>query len=192
MRRVFFLGMALLLGAAPAARGRRRQGAGSRPTAWGALTCKRFARGLRSQEGGVPAHRPPGSRAISPASTRSTQDTYDILPWQPPGAARRVHLQRLQAEPGRADARGRQRADPRAPDARAGSRRGRPGQDRRRRQAVALYRETVRDMQQRLVELGFLKGGVDGAFGPGTRRAVEAVPEGGRPAEPPASPTCAP
>ena len=39
---------------------------------------------------------------------------------------------------------------------------------------MALYRESVRDMQQRLVDLGFLKGGVDGAFGPGTSTAVEA------------------
>ena len=40
--------------------------------------------------------------------------------------------------------------------------------------AMALYRESIRDMQQRLVDLGFLKGGVDGAYGPGTSAAVGA------------------
>ena len=38
--------------------------------------------------------------------------------------------------------------------------------------AVSLYRETVRAMQERLVEAGFLKGKADGAFGPGTEAAV--------------------
>ena len=41
-------------------------------------------------------------------------------------------------------------------------------------QSVALYRETVRSMQERLIALGFLKGKADGAFGPGTKASVEA------------------
>ena len=40
-------------------------------------------------------------------------------------------------------------------------------------QSVALYRETVRSMQERLIELGFLKGKADGVFGPGSEAAVE-------------------
>jgi peptidoglycan hydrolase-like protein with peptidoglycan-binding domain len=40
--------------------------------------------------------------------------------------------------------------------------------------ATYLYRDTVRRLQQRLVETGHLTGGVDGSFGPGTQGAVEA------------------
>jgi hypothetical protein len=40
--------------------------------------------------------------------------------------------------------------------------------------AQHLYRDTVRQLQQRLAETGHLEGGVDGSFGPGTRGAVEA------------------
>ena len=50
------------------------------------------------------------------------RDTFDILPWQPPELMAAVHLQRLQAEPGRAGAGGRQRADPQAAGAERGSR----------------------------------------------------------------------
>lgn len=39
--------------------------------------------------------------------------------------------------------------------------------------AVLLYKESVRALQQRLVETGHLRGGVDGVFGPGTKAAVE-------------------
>jgi hypothetical protein len=40
--------------------------------------------------------------------------------------------------------------------------------------AIYLYRATVRELQQRLIDAGHLKGGADGAFGPGTKAAVEA------------------
>ncbi|MGF1640486.1 MAG: peptidoglycan-binding protein [Rhodospirillales bacterium] len=36
-----------------------------------------------------------------------------------------------------------------------------------------LYRDTMRDVQTKLIELGFLKGGADGQFGPMTRSALE-------------------
>lgn len=39
--------------------------------------------------------------------------------------------------------------------------------------AVFLYRQTVRELQERLIETGHLKGAADGAFGPGTKGAVE-------------------
>ncbi len=37
-----------------------------------------------------------------------------------------------------------------------------------------LYRETMKDVQQKLIEFGFLKGGADGQYGPNTRSALEA------------------
>lgn len=39
--------------------------------------------------------------------------------------------------------------------------------------AVFLYREGIKDVQQRLIDLGFLKGKADGAFGPGTQSALQ-------------------
>ena len=41
-------------------------------------------------------------------------------------------------------------------------------------QAVMLYRDTVRDIQQQLDKAGHLDGKADGAFGPGTKAAIEA------------------
>jgi Putative peptidoglycan binding domain len=50
-------------------------------------------------------------------------------------------------------------------------------------QEVALYRDTVRALQERLAATGHLDGKADGAFGPGTKRAVEAFQkESGLPA----------
>jgi hypothetical protein len=37
-----------------------------------------------------------------------------------------------------------------------------------------LYRETMKDVQQKLIGLGFLSGGADGQYGPNTRTALEA------------------
>lgn len=102
------------------------------------------------------------------------EGTFDILPWQPPEALAEFTFNVC-------------RQNPQAPmlevvnalirellvpnRVKVAADRVRIGEGD---QAVALYRETVRAMQQRLVELGFLKGGVDGAFGPGTKGAVEA------------------
>jgi hypothetical protein len=41
-------------------------------------------------------------------------------------------------------------------------------------EAVYLYKDTVRDVQAALIKTGHLKGKADGAFGPGTRSAIEA------------------
>ena len=37
-----------------------------------------------------------------------------------------------------------------------------------------LYQDTMKDVQQKLIDLGFLTGGADGQFGPKTRTALEA------------------
>lgn len=42
---------------------------------------------------------------------------------------------------------------------------------------IVMYKSILRDVQQKLVEKGFLQGGVDGTFGPQTRAAVEAFQE---------------
>ena len=39
--------------------------------------------------------------------------------------------------------------------------------------ALYFYRDGIKAIQTRLVELGFLKGGADGMFGPGTQSAVQ-------------------
>lgn len=38
---------------------------------------------------------------------------------------------------------------------------------------VALYKEVMREVQERLIRTGHLKGGADGIYGPGTRGALE-------------------
>jgi hypothetical protein len=40
--------------------------------------------------------------------------------------------------------------------------------------AAYLYRDTVKDVQERLIATGHLKGKADGAFGPGSKAALEA------------------
>ena len=40
-------------------------------------------------------------------------------------------------------------------------------------QAIFLYKQTIRAIQQKLIDLGQLKGKADGAFGPGTKSAIE-------------------
>jgi hypothetical protein len=40
--------------------------------------------------------------------------------------------------------------------------------------AAYLYRDTVKDVQERLIATGHLKGKADGAFGPGSKSALEA------------------
>ena len=39
--------------------------------------------------------------------------------------------------------------------------------------ALYFYRDGIKDIQARLIELGFLKGGADGVFGAGTQSAVQ-------------------
>ena len=102
-----------------------------------------------------------------------SKDTFDILPWQPPEALAEFTFNVC-------------KQNPKAPmlevvnelvrtllvpnRVKAAADRVSIGDGK---QSVALYRETVRAMQERLIELGFLKGKADGAFGPGTEAAVE-------------------
>jgi hypothetical protein len=101
-------------------------------------------------------------------------DTYDILPWQPAALIADFTLKVCAQNPDApmlevANSLIRDLLIPNRIKAQADRTRIGEGDN-----AVALYRDTVRATQQRLVDLGFLKGGVDGAFGPGTRSAVEA------------------
>jgi hypothetical protein len=41
-------------------------------------------------------------------------------------------------------------------------------------QAAYLYKDTIRNLQERLIQTGHLKGKADGAFGPGSKAALEA------------------
>ena len=102
-----------------------------------------------------------------------SKDTFDVLPWQPPEALAEFTFNVC-------------KQNPQAPMLEVVNElirtllvpnRVKVAADRVKigdgNQAVALYRETVRLLQERLVELGFLKGKADGAFGPGTEAAVE-------------------
>ena len=102
-----------------------------------------------------------------------SEDTFDILPWQPPEALAEFTFNVC-------------KQNPKAPmlevvnelvrtllvpnRVKAAADRVSIGDGK---QSVALYRETVRAMQERLIELGFLKGKADGVFGPGTEAAIE-------------------
>lgn len=45
---------------------------------------------------------------------------------------------------------------------------------------IEMYKEVVRDIQERLIKGGHLKGKADGAFGPGTRAALESFQKASR------------
>ena len=102
------------------------------------------------------------------------KDTFDILPWQPPELVAEFTYNVCKQNP---DApvlevvneliRGLlvpQRVKSAAERVRIGE-----GD-----QAVGLYRDTIRALQERLIATGHLDGKADGAFGPSSKRAVEA------------------
>jgi hypothetical protein len=102
------------------------------------------------------------------------QDTFDLLPWQPPELLAEFAFNVCKQNP---DAGFLQVVNEvvrevlypqRITSASERTKIGEGGE------AAYLYRDTVRRLQQRLVETGHLKGGVDGSFGPGTEGAVEA------------------
>jgi hypothetical protein len=173
MRRVLFLGTALLLFGATVA-----QAADSKERfqayGLGRLTCKRFVDACDAKKEDCQVVAPTWFEGYLTGFNALYPDNYDILPWQPPGMLAEFTLNVCRQNP---DALVLQVANDLIrqlliPDRiKVASDRVRIGEGN---DAVALYRETVRSMQQRLVEYGFLKGGVDGAFGPGTKSGVEA------------------
>ncbi len=173
MRRVLFLGTALVLFGATVA-----QAADSKERfqayGLGRLTCKRFVEACTTKKDDCQVVAPTWFEGYLTGFNALFADTYDILPWQPPGILAEFTLNVCRQNP---DALVLQVANDLIrqiliPDRiKAASDRVKIGDGK---DAVALYRETVRAMQQRLVELGFLKGGVDGSFGPGTKGGIEA------------------
>jgi hypothetical protein len=173
MRRVLFLGTALaLFGAsmAEAADSKERFQA----YGLGRLTCKRFVEACDTKKEDCQVVAPTWFEGYLTGFNALFDDTYDILPWQPPGILAEFTLNVCRQNPDAlvlqvANDLIRQVLIPERIKAAADRVKIGEGQE-----AVALYRETVRSMQQRLVDMGFLKGGVDGSFGPGTKSGVEA------------------
>lgn len=100
------------------------------------------------------------------------KDTFDILPWQPPELVAEGAFNICRQNPEAAVVETitevmrvllPQRIQTAAERVKIGEGKG----------AVYLYRDTVRALQQRLINAGHLKGAADGAFGPGTKAAVE-------------------
>jgi Putative peptidoglycan binding domain len=173
MRRVLFLGTALaLFGAtmAEAADSKERFQA----YGLGRLTCKRFVEACDAKKDDCQVVAPTWFEGYLTGFNALFDDTYDILPWQPPGILAEFTLNVCRQNP---DALVLQVANDLIrqvfiPDRiKTASDRVRIGEGK---DAVAFYRETIRSLQQRLVDMGFLKGGVDGSFGPGTKAGVEA------------------
>jgi Putative peptidoglycan binding domain len=102
------------------------------------------------------------------------QDTFDLLPWQPSELVAEFSFNICKQNPEAGflqvvnevirEVLYPQRITSASERAKIGE-----GED-----AAYLYRDTVRRLQQRLVETGHLEGDVDGSFGPGTKGAVEA------------------
>ena len=173
MRRVLFLGTALLVFGATVAEAadskERFQAYGL-----GRLTCKRFVEACEAKKDDCQVVAPTWFEGYLTGFNALYPDTYDILPWQPPGLLAEFTLNVCRQNPDAlvlqvANDLIRQILIPERIKAAGERSKIGDGKD-----AVALYRETVRLMQQRLVDRGFLKGGVDGSFGPGTKAGVEA------------------
>jgi hypothetical protein len=172
MLRLLSLGSALLFGTASVAEAADAQ---SRFQAYGLgrLSCKRF---VELCEGKKDECKLTGTwlEGYFSAFNALSPDTFDILPWQPPEALAEFSFNVCKQNPDApmlevVNALVRELLVPNR--VKVASDRVRIGEGNN---SVLLYRETVRAMQQRLVDLGFLKGGVDGAFGPGTSSGVEA------------------
>lgn len=173
MRRSVLLALAIVFGSAPAVLAAdakdRFQAHGL-----GRLTCKRVIDVCEAKKEECQLVVPTWFEGYLTGFNALYSDTYDILPWQPAGLIADFTLKVCAQNPDApilevANAVIRDLLIPNRIKAQAERTRIGDGDG-----AIALYRETVRATQQRLVDLGFLKGGVDGAFGPGTRSAVEA------------------
>jgi hypothetical protein len=173
MRRAFLLSLSFLVGAAPAALGADAKDH-FQAHGLGRLTCKRALEACDAKKEDCQLVVPTWFEGYLTGFNALYQDTYDILSWQPPGLLADFTLKVCAKNPDKpmlevANALIRDLLIPNRIKAQEDRMRIGDGQN-----AMALYRESIRDMQQRLVDLGFLKGGVDGAFGPGTSAAVEA------------------
>ena len=173
MRRSALLALTILLGAAPAALAADAKDQ-FQAHGLGRLTCKRVIELCKTKKEDCQLAVPTWFEGYLTGFNALYTDTYDILPWQPAALIADFTLKICAKNPDApmlevANAVIRDLLMPNRIKARAERTRIGEGDD-----ALALYRETVRATQQRLVDLGFLKGGVDGSFGPGTRNAVEA------------------
>jgi hypothetical protein len=101
------------------------------------------------------------------------KDTFDILPWQQPEVVAEGAFNLCRRNPDAALVEAvtqvvkilyQQRIA-------AASERVQIGEGRN---AAYLYKDTIRDLQERLIASGHLKGKADGAFGPGSKAALEA------------------
>lgn len=99
--------------------------------------------------------------------------TFDILPWQAPELVAELAFNWCRQNPERGMVDGvnqvLQALYPRRIEAAAERTRVGEGTN-----AIYLYRQTIRELQERLIQTGHLKGAADGVFGPGTQGAVEA------------------
>jgi hypothetical protein len=176
MTRTLRLGAALGLGAALALANPSAQAADSQSRyaahGLGLLPCKRF---VEFCEKGAPQCELTSTWVTGyvTAFNALSEDTFDILTWQTPELVAQGAFNFCQRNPDAALVEGvtavmrvlhPQRIEAAADRVRIGE-----GKN-----AAYLYRATVRELQQRLIDAGHLKGAADGAFGPGTKAAVEA------------------
>ena len=173
MRRSFFLGMAMLLATAAAAEAADAQE--PVPGLWPgpASPCKRFVEVCESKKEECKLTGTWMEGYFS-AFNALNRDTFDILPWQPPELIAQFTFNVCKQNPDApvlevVNELIRRLLVPNRVQAAADRVKIGDGD-----QAVMLYRETVRDIQERLDKTGHLDGKADGAFGPGTKSAVEA------------------
>ncbi|MGD9508732.1 MAG: peptidoglycan-binding protein [Geminicoccaceae bacterium] len=173
MRRSLLLALAMVFGSAPTVLAADAQDR-FQAHGLGRLTCKRVIELCETKKDDCQLVVPTWFEGYLTGFNALYTDTYDILPWQPAGLVADFTMKICAQNPDAAmlevaNAVIRDLLIPNRIKTQAERTRIGEGDN-----SIALYRETVRATQQRLVDLGFLKGGVDGAFGPGTRSAVEA------------------
>ena len=172
MRRSLFLGTVLLLGTAAAAEAADAQ---SRFQAYGLgrVPCKRFVEVCESKKEECKLTGTWMEGYFS-AFNALSRDTFDILPWQQPELIAQFTFNVCKQNPDApvlevVNELIRKLLVPTRVQTAADRVKIGDGD-----QAVMLYRDTVRDIQQQLDKSGHLDGKADGAFGPGTKAAIEA------------------
>ncbi|MFL5333022.1 MAG: peptidoglycan-binding protein [Geminicoccaceae bacterium] len=172
MRRSLYLGTLMLLATATAAAAADAQ---NRFQAYGLgrTTCKAFVEICESKK---EACKLTGTwmEGYFSAFNALSRDTFDILPWQPPELMAQFTFNVCKQNPDApvlevVNELIRRLLVPNR--VQAASDRVKIGDGD---QAVMLYRDTIRDIQEQLDKTGHLDGKADGSFGPGTKSAVEA------------------